>query len=406
MSVPDLKEAAGGLRDANVLKALVASWLVDVSHVELERCRRNLLDVRDVLQGAAGRATDRVAPELWGELAVGLELEDEYAAQVHVRELGRRIAHLSRLTWRRVDAVLAKPASVTGARRPAITNLSPGIALVRRRGGAGVDGAAGPGPADAAARGRDRCRAGRRARAGDRGAAGPRVPAADRPVARGCASAAGAAAGVGPRPARRLGDARGDRGDRRDPSRVGPDPAAAARVADPPVHRRPARRRDLHRGVRVDPARRAPRRTHGGGAAPRHRQGRADRAQHRRRTAGPRDRDPDGLRRGGGRPDRHPGPLAPAARRDRDHPRPRRPGDGGVRRQPDRWRRGDVAAVRAHRGRCPGHVREGLVDLALRADPRPRTTGLRGARPGHLGTRSGDRGDRDPGGGSATVGCR
>ncbi|HWL95947.1 MAG TPA: nucleotidyltransferase domain-containing protein, partial [Nocardioidaceae bacterium] len=110
LSVPDLKEAAGGLRDANVLKALVASWLVDVPHQELERCRRSLLDVRDVLQAAAGRATDRVAPELWDELAVGLELDDEAAAQVHVRELGRRIAHLSRLTWRRVDAVLARPA--------------------------------------------------------------------------------------------------------------------------------------------------------------------------------------------------------------------------------------------------------------------------------------------------------
>ncbi len=129
LSVPDLKEAAGGLRDANVLKALVASWLVDVSHVELERSRISLLDTRDVLQRAAGRATDRVAPELWDELAVGLDLEDEAAAQVHVRELGRRIAHLSRLTWRRVDAVLAKPVSVTGARRPALTPLSPGIAL-------------------------------------------------------------------------------------------------------------------------------------------------------------------------------------------------------------------------------------------------------------------------------------
>ena len=88
-----------------------------------------LLDVRDVLQAAAGRATDRVAPELWDELAVGLELDDEAAAQVHVRELGRRIAHLSRLTWRRVDAVLARPASATGVRRPALTQLSPGIAL-------------------------------------------------------------------------------------------------------------------------------------------------------------------------------------------------------------------------------------------------------------------------------------
>ena len=34
---------------------------------------------------------------------------DARAAQVHVRELGRRITHLSRLTWRRVDAVLAGP---------------------------------------------------------------------------------------------------------------------------------------------------------------------------------------------------------------------------------------------------------------------------------------------------------
>jgi [protein-PII] uridylyltransferase len=39
-AVPDLKEAEGGLRDATALKALVASWLVDVPHVELERPHR------------------------------------------------------------------------------------------------------------------------------------------------------------------------------------------------------------------------------------------------------------------------------------------------------------------------------------------------------------------------------
>ena len=56
-SVPDLKESVGGLRDANVLKALVASWLVDVPHGDLERCRVALLDVRDALHAVAGRAT-------------------------------------------------------------------------------------------------------------------------------------------------------------------------------------------------------------------------------------------------------------------------------------------------------------------------------------------------------------
>ena len=129
LSVPDLKEAEGGLRDATVLKALVATWLVDVPHVELERCRMTLLDVRDVVQCAAGRATDRVGPELWADVAAGLDLKDPLAAQVHVRELGRRITHLSRLTWRRVDSVLARPASVTGARRPALTPLAAGVAL-------------------------------------------------------------------------------------------------------------------------------------------------------------------------------------------------------------------------------------------------------------------------------------
>ena len=77
LSVPDLKESEGGLRDATVLKALVATWLVDVPHADLERSRLALLDVRDALHATAGRATDRVAPELWGELAERLGLADE-----------------------------------------------------------------------------------------------------------------------------------------------------------------------------------------------------------------------------------------------------------------------------------------------------------------------------------------
>ena len=73
LSVPDLKEAEGGLRDATMLKALVATWLVDVPHTDLERCRQSLLDVRDLVHGIAGRATDRIAPEMWSELAAALE---------------------------------------------------------------------------------------------------------------------------------------------------------------------------------------------------------------------------------------------------------------------------------------------------------------------------------------------
>ncbi|MEP9381154.1 [protein-PII] uridylyltransferase [Nocardioides sp. KR10-350] len=128
VSVPDVKEAGGGLRDAVALKALVASWLVDVPHGELDRCKTALLDVRDLVQELAGRASDRIAPEMWDGLAERLGLEDARAAQVHVREIGRRMIHLTRLTWRRVDAALERTPAV-GPRRPALTPLDDGVAL-------------------------------------------------------------------------------------------------------------------------------------------------------------------------------------------------------------------------------------------------------------------------------------
>ena len=131
VSVPDIKEAEGGLRDATVLKALEATWLVDASSPELEGSRQALLDFRDLLHDEIGRPSDRVAPELWAPLALRLGLADAEAAQRHVREIGRRLSHLSRLTWRRVDDVLARPVSVVGARRPSLEPIAPGIALSR-----------------------------------------------------------------------------------------------------------------------------------------------------------------------------------------------------------------------------------------------------------------------------------
>ncbi|MGA8845532.1 MAG: [protein-PII] uridylyltransferase, partial [Nocardioides sp.] len=126
LSVPDVKEAEGGLRDATTLRGLVATWLVDVPHTELEQSRQALLDVRDVVQGMAGRASDRIVPEMWSDLALALHLDDDRAAQVHVREIGRRITHLSRLVWRRVDGVLSRSTSPRTPRRPVLEPLAPG----------------------------------------------------------------------------------------------------------------------------------------------------------------------------------------------------------------------------------------------------------------------------------------
>ncbi|CAN5250100.1 [protein-PII] uridylyltransferase [soil metagenome] len=127
-AVPDLKESLGGLRDATVLKALVASWLVDVPHSEVERARLQLLDVRDELHALLRRSSDRIPPEAWPDLAERLEMTGAACAQRYVRETGRRVTHLTRLAWRRVDAVLATPASPR-RRAPELRRIAPGLAV-------------------------------------------------------------------------------------------------------------------------------------------------------------------------------------------------------------------------------------------------------------------------------------
>ncbi|MDQ6687750.1 MAG: [protein-PII] uridylyltransferase [Actinomycetota bacterium] len=128
-SVPDLKESTGGLRDATVLKALVATWLVDVPHAELECSRQALLDVRDALHAVVSRPTDRVAPELWPDIAALLDLPDAAAAQRHARAIGRRITHISRLTWRRAEGAARAPRSAIGGRRPRLEPVAESVAI-------------------------------------------------------------------------------------------------------------------------------------------------------------------------------------------------------------------------------------------------------------------------------------
>ncbi|ALX04512.1 hypothetical protein AERYTH_07315 [Aeromicrobium erythreum] len=130
-AVPDLKESGGGLRDGVDLRALVATWLVDVPHAEVEELRSALLDVRDALHTSTGRRTDRLAMEDVPAVAEAVGMEP-HALDLHVRHLGRRIAHVADVTWRRLDAVLAPRASPRprpGLRRsgPAVVQVDAGV---------------------------------------------------------------------------------------------------------------------------------------------------------------------------------------------------------------------------------------------------------------------------------------
>ncbi|ADB33796.1 UTP-GlnB uridylyltransferase, GlnD [Kribbella flavida DSM 17836] len=109
LAEPDLKEAYGGLRDAVVLRALVASWLIDVPHPVVERARLDLLNIRDELHSVAGRATDRLVADVAGDVAAGLGLDgrDELLRQVY--STGRTLAHVCDVSWRRIESLVNRP---------------------------------------------------------------------------------------------------------------------------------------------------------------------------------------------------------------------------------------------------------------------------------------------------------
>lgn len=101
-AIPDLKHSGGGLRDGALLRALVATWLVDVPHLEIEGLRHQLLDVRDLLHEETDRRSNRLTPEVIPGIAERLGMSP-VELDLHVRGLGRRTAHLSALVWRRID---------------------------------------------------------------------------------------------------------------------------------------------------------------------------------------------------------------------------------------------------------------------------------------------------------------
>ncbi|MFG2605006.1 [protein-PII] uridylyltransferase [Streptomyces sp. NPDC048514] len=103
---PDLKEARGGLRDATALRAVAASWLADAPREGLADARRRLLDVRDALHLATGRATDRLALQEQDQVAAELDLLDADILLRQVYEAARVISYASDVTWREVGRVL------------------------------------------------------------------------------------------------------------------------------------------------------------------------------------------------------------------------------------------------------------------------------------------------------------
>ncbi|MGW2949848.1 [protein-PII] uridylyltransferase [Streptomyces eurythermus] len=147
---PDLKEARGGLRDATALRAVAASWLADAPREGLADARRRLLDIRDALHLATGRATDRLALQEQDQVADELGLLDADTLLRQVYEAARVIAYAADVTWREVGRVLRARAvrprlrAMLGGGRPAAERSPLAEGVVEQDGEVGLARAARP----------------------------------------------------------------------------------------------------------------------------------------------------------------------------------------------------------------------------------------------------------------------
>lgn len=126
---PDLKEAAGGLRDMAALRALAAAWLADRPHGRVDAAYDRLLDVRDALHVVTGRGRDRLSRQDQDAVAALLDVPDADALLTVVGQAGREISYALDGTIRRAGQSQRARTLRTGARRPVLQPLGHGLHL-------------------------------------------------------------------------------------------------------------------------------------------------------------------------------------------------------------------------------------------------------------------------------------
>lgn len=121
---PDLKESYGGLRDITILRAVAASWKIDIPKSILEENSQVIQDVRDSLHSVLDKPSDKLIRQ--EQLSVAQKLDYENADQLirKVSYSGRIIAHHSEVIWHQINSLIAKTGLIkrlkTESRKPLV----------------------------------------------------------------------------------------------------------------------------------------------------------------------------------------------------------------------------------------------------------------------------------------------
>lgn len=100
---PDLKEARGGLRDIQALKAISLTGVVPVPLEKISWAEGTLNDVRESLHIASGRGKDRLLFQEQDKVAQLLDYSDADAMMGDVARAARSVDYLLNYTWHAIE---------------------------------------------------------------------------------------------------------------------------------------------------------------------------------------------------------------------------------------------------------------------------------------------------------------
>ena len=101
---PDLKEARGGLRDINALRAIEMSGAVSISLARVAESEALLSNVRDVLHGENLKSRDLLLLTEQDRVASKMEYVNADALMLDIAKAARAVDYLMDSTWHRIDS--------------------------------------------------------------------------------------------------------------------------------------------------------------------------------------------------------------------------------------------------------------------------------------------------------------
>jgi [protein-PII] uridylyltransferase len=128
---PDLKEARGGLRDIQALRAIALSGEVQVPLEKISWAESTLNSVREALHTASGRGKNRLLFQEQDKVAKILEYKNADALMSDVARAARSVDYLLDYTWHAVEHK-GKDGLGRIIRKPRVVNVAKNVSAINR----------------------------------------------------------------------------------------------------------------------------------------------------------------------------------------------------------------------------------------------------------------------------------